>query len=212
VAGGARPAATPSRPGPGHPGRQCGRVVEERCPWSRTAAMTVHQPTPRERPTSATAWLFRPTWRQARARSVSDARAAMSGLVSLHVSRRSRRRHSATSASPTTTTTGRPPPDRSRTFVRRQPFDHAFVPQPEQPTTVPSVSTSLCGSPSIWTAANSTKPSIGPGPSRSRSPVHRGDPVIGEVEWQHCSITTPTQGSRGPLASHVGPAQPFESI
>ncbi|MBA2641034.1 MAG: hypothetical protein H0U77_13815 [Nocardioidaceae bacterium] len=69
-----------------HPA-QPGGVVDQRSPYSPTAAMTVAQPAPRSVPTAATVCPSWPTRRHAspRVRSVNDARGRMSSLVSVHV-------------------------------------------------------------------------------------------------------------------------------
>ena len=78
--------AVSSTPSTSTPPRRPGASTRAR-PWARTAAIAVPHPIPNSRATAATEAPSSPTRRHtsARARSVSNARAATCGEVSVHV-------------------------------------------------------------------------------------------------------------------------------
>ena len=121
--------------------------------------MTVDQLTPSQRATNATDAPSSPTRRAAslRARSVSTVPGRIRGLVSdqdLTEHPATRQRHTRLDH---TNTVGRPPTGKSRTLVRRRPFDRARTPQPQQPTTVASVSTEPIVACLRWCRSASTR-------------------------------------------------------
>jgi len=130
-------------------------------PWSRTAAITVAQPTPNSRATAATACPSRPTRRQAwaRARSVHDARGAIAGCVSVQVCcshwgcthRQMRLTH--------TSVTRRSPAGKSRTHVGRRSCNRAIAPHTGHQPIAAVVSIAYSSSPSCSDTASTAMPS-----------------------------------------------------
>ena len=130
-------------------------------PCSRTARITVCQPTPSCRATEATVSACAPTRRiaHARARSVSTARDRIAGCVSDQVRcwhNGSWQRHNRFAH---TNTLGRPAIGRSRTVTGRRPCGSATTPHRGQPVTDSVVSTSTSTSPATSTALSTTNPS-----------------------------------------------------
>jgi len=131
-------------------------------PCSRTALIAVRQPIPNSRATAATEAPSSPTRGQisARARPVSDARAPISTLVSVHVRfghNRCRHRHTRLIH---TTVTGRPAEGRSRTHTGRRSCSSATAAQVGQPTRSAVVSTACSSSPSCSDTASTTNPAM----------------------------------------------------
>jgi len=154
--------STGARPVPSDrtPAKDPGCSSTSGSPNSRTASITVDQPTPSDRAAAATDTPSSPTRRAAsrRARSESTALGRIRGLVSdqdFVEQAASGQRHSRFDH---TNTVGRPPTGRSRTLVRRRPLHRARVPQPEQPTTDAVVSASTNNSPSSSVAARRRNP------------------------------------------------------
>ena len=157
-----RPGTRSRPPRPRRP-RRFGRGRSTRgAPCSRTAAIAVRQLIPNSRATAATDAPSSPTRRQisARARPVSDARAAMHGEVSVHVlvgQSRCGHRHTRLIH---TTVTGRPPAGRSRTHTGRRSCNSATAAQDGQPTRSAVVSIACSSSPSCSDTASTTKPAM----------------------------------------------------
>ena len=129
---------------------------------------------PNSRATAATDVASWPTRRQisARARSVSDARGAITGEVSVQVrfahaqcgQRHTRLTH--------TSVTGHPPAGKSRTHLGHRSCSSATAPHSGQPTKSAVVSTACSSSPSLSDTASTTnpgKPNITAAALRSRS-------------------------------------------
>ena len=165
--------AVSSTPTASTPSRRSGSFTRG-VPWARTAAIAVPHPIPNSRATAATDAPSSPTRRHtsARARSVSDARAAITGQVSVQVlvghswctHRHTRLIH--------TRVTGRPAVGRSRIQHGRRSCSCATAPHSGQPTRSAVVSTACSNSPSCSDTASTTnpgKPNIAAAALRSRS-------------------------------------------